>query len=153
MAFALVPLLSISDLGSISAGLLPPAKVYDAQHLDAGSGWDVGFTGTFYYVDMGIEDSNDDGQSRRFLRTRMIGSREDPGTGSASSALCCYLALQEGKEKGKGPFAFHLVQGVELGRQCDIFVEVLRTDDGSNVEEVVLKGTAVEVMEGVVNVP
>ncbi|KAH7018723.1 hypothetical protein B0J12DRAFT_733444 [Macrophomina phaseolina] len=101
MAFALVPLKSTSALGSISAGLLAAAEVYDAKHLDAGSGWDVGFTGTFYYVDMGIDDYDGDGHPRRLLRTRMLGSREDPGTGSASSALCCYLALLERTEKGK----------------------------------------------------
>ncbi|TBU65126.1 hypothetical protein BD310DRAFT_914116, partial [Dichomitus squalens] len=76
----------------------------------------------------------------------MIGTAEDPGTGSASAALCCYLSLLEGREKGVGPFEYHLVQGVEMGRRSDIFVQVQRTEDGSAIRSVNLKGTAVKVM-------
>ena len=43
---------------------------------------------------------------------------------------------------------FHLVQGVEMGRRCDIFVDLQMKEDGSGVENVELSGTAVEVMEG-----
>lgn len=149
MAFNLVPLSTLPALASVSAGLVPAADVFACHHLDAGSGWDVGLTGTFYYVDLGADPER---AGRRLLRTRSIGSREDPGTGSASGALCSYLALQEGPEKGRGPFEFHLVQGVEMGRRCDIFVRVVRKEDGEGVEEVVLSGNAVEVMEGFVNV-
>ncbi|GME56396.1 Phenazine biosynthesis protein [Neofusicoccum parvum] len=149
MAFNLVPLSTLPALASVSAGLVPAADVFACRHLDAGSGWDVGLTGTFYYVDLGADPEC---AGRRLLRTRSIGSREDPGTGSASGALCSYLALQEGPEKGRGPFEFHLVQGVEMGRRCDIFVRVVRKEDGEGVEEVVLSGNAVKVMEGFVNV-
>lgn len=75
---------------------------------------------------------------------------EDPGTGSASAALCCYLAVTEG---AKGTVNFQLTQGVEMGRQCDIFVYVQMKDDGQGIEQVRLSGTAVEVMSGVLNVP
>lgn len=75
---------------------------------------------------------------------------EDPGTGSASAALCCYLAITEA---ATGAVNFHLTQGVEMGRQCDIFVTVQMEDDGKAVKEVELSGTAVEVMMGVLNVP
>ncbi|KAF8993393.1 Diaminopimelate epimerase-like protein [Hymenopellis radicata] len=47
--------------------------------------------------------------------------------------LCCYLSLLEDKEKGAGPFEFHLVQGVEVGRRCDIFVSVTRKEDGQSI--------------------
>ncbi|KKY14175.1 putative phenazine biosynthesis protein [Diplodia seriata] len=154
MAFCLVPLPTLDALGGVSAGLVPVADAYAAKWLDRDGGdeggWGVGFTGTFYYVDVGFEDEGE--KRRRVLRTRSIGTREDPGTGSASAALCCYLALKEGREGGKGPFEFHLVQGVEMGRRCDIFVKVVRTEDGGAVEEVVLTGSAVEVMEGFVSV-
>ncbi|KAL1649536.1 hypothetical protein SLS58_001592 [Diplodia intermedia] len=157
MAFCLVPLPTLDALGGVSAGLVPVADAYAAKWLDADDegGWGVGFTGTFYYVDLGFEDAGTDGEGerrRRVLRTRSIGTREDPGTGSASAALCCYLALREGRAAGKGPFEFHLVQGVEMGRRCDVFVSVVRTEDGGAVEEVVLTGSAVEVMEGFVSV-
>jgi PhzF family phenazine biosynthesis protein len=82
----------------------------------------------------------------------MWGSREDPGTGSASSALCAYLSLLEESTKGKGPFEYHLVQGVEMGRRCDIFVTVTRTEDGTKIEKVELSGQAVKVMEGVIDI-
>ncbi|OJD36666.1 phenazine biosynthesis protein [Diplodia corticola] len=150
MAFCLVPLPTLEALAAVDASLVPVADAYQAKWLDAGSGWDVGFTGSFYYVDLGLD--YDDQRGRRLLRTRSIGTREDPGTGSASAALCCYLALREDKGKGRGPFEFHLVQGVEMGRRCDVFVRVVRTEDGGAVEEVVLTGSAVEVMEGVVRV-
>ncbi|KAK0650729.1 putative isomerase YHI9 [Lasiodiplodia hormozganensis] len=149
MAFCLVPLPTLDALGSTSAGLVPIADAYAGKWLDAGSGWDGGFTGSFFYVDLGLDPEAD---QRRLLRTRSIGTREDPGTGSASAALCCYLALKEAREKGAGPFEFHLVQGVEMGRRCDIFVKVVRTEDGAAVSEVVLTGSAVEVMEGFVSV-
>lgn len=154
MAFCLVPLPTLDALGSMAAGLVPVPDAYAGKWLDAGSGWDAGFTGSFFYVDLGLDDQPEaaDQPSRRLLRTRSIGTREDPGTGSASAALCCYLALKEGREKGAGPFEFHLVQGVEMGRRCDIFVKVVRTEDGAAVSEVVLTGSAVEVMEGFVTV-
>jgi predicted PhzF superfamily epimerase YddE/YHI9 len=121
MAFGLAKLPSLEALASMTGPLVPATDRYKPSHfLDVGSGWDVGYTGTFYYVDLG-----DEANVRR-LRTRSIPQHEDPGTGSASAALCCYVALQEGKE---GVMRFHLTQGVEMGRQCDIFVSV-RMEDG-----------------------
>ncbi|KZP18912.1 phenazine biosynthesis-like protein [Athelia psychrophila] len=149
MAFNLVPLTTLEALVSVSAGLLPVPEVYRGLHLDAFDGWNAGLTGTFYYVDLGIDP---DQPGCRFIRTRSIGSREDPGTGSASSALCCYLSLLEGREKGKGPFEFHLVQGVEVKRRCDIFVSVIRTEGGEDIDEVRLSGGAVKIIEGVIEV-
>ena len=70
----------------------------------------------------------------------MFGTREDPGTGSASSALGCLLTAGGGKER----FVFE--QGVEMGRRNVIEVEVVRGEEG--VERVVLGGAAVEVMQG-----
>ncbi|KAF2254992.1 phenazine biosynthesis-like protein [Trematosphaeria pertusa] len=144
MAFNLVPMANLDALALPAQGLLPIAKLYAGEHLDPGSGWDIGYTGTFYYVDLGSDAEHAD---TRLLRTRSIGSREDPGTGSASGALCCYLALQEGKE---GVRKFHLTQGVEMGRRCDIFVEVVVMEGGKEIEELRLSGSAVEVMEGMV---
>ena len=41
---------------------------------------------------------------------------------------------------------------MELGRRSDIYVEVTTTEDGEDVESVQLSGTAVKVMEGVLDV-
>ncbi|KAH7126824.1 phenazine biosynthesis-like protein [Dendryphion nanum] len=151
MAFNLVQLSNLETLALPTQGLIPLPLLYEQEHLDPGSGWDVGYTGTFYFVDLGI-DSSDSVNQTRLLRTRSIGSREDPGTGSASAALCSYLALKEGRERGRGPFRYHLVQGVEFGRRCDIYVTVVRKGDGEGIEEVKLRGEAIEVMEGVLKV-
>ncbi|KAF2022239.1 Diaminopimelate epimerase-like protein [Aaosphaeria arxii CBS 175.79] len=150
MAFNLVQLADLDSLALPTEGLLPFADLYKFEHLDPGSGWDVGYTGTFYFTDLGYQKNGE--VSQRQLRTRSLGSREDPGTGSASAALCCYLTLIEEKSKGKGPFLYHLRQGVEMGRPCDIYVKVTRREDGEGIEEVKLKGGAVEVMEGIVHV-
>lgn len=149
MAFNLVSLASVDALGLPKKGLLPVEECYRAEHLDQGSGWDVGYTGTFFYTDLGPDP--EDGQVRA-LRTRSIGSREDPGTGSASCALCCYLAVV-GRQRGADRIQrFHLTQGVEMGRRCDIYVSVRTTEDGNGVESVGLSGTAVSVMEGVLTI-
>jgi predicted PhzF superfamily epimerase YddE/YHI9 len=142
MAFGLCRMFNLEELGSCTGPLLPPQDRYKGEYLDARSGWDVGYTGSFYYVDLGIDHED---ESRRLLRTRSIPAFEDPGTGSASGALCCYHALTEA---AKGTVKFHLVQGVEMGRRCDIYVDVEMNGEGG-VKSVILSGTAVEVMEGV----
>lgn len=144
MAFGLCQLKSLEDLATRSGPLVPSEDRFKPELcLDVGSGWDIGYTGTFYYVNLGH-----DGNVRK-LRTRSIPQHEDPGTGSASAALCCFQAVTEG---AKGLTSFHLTQGVEMGRQCDIFVEVTMHDDGKTIADVRLSGTAVSVMEGTLTV-
>lgn len=150
MAFNLIPVSDTETLGRAKEGLVYNADISTGEYLDRGSGWDKGYHGSFYYCDLGIDPDDADGK-RRLLRTRMFGSREDAGTGSASCTLAAYLASLEPKEKGRGPFAYHLVQGVEMGRRCDIFVEVERNERGT-VKEVKMSGCAVQVMEGVLDV-
>jgi predicted PhzF superfamily epimerase YddE/YHI9 len=146
MAFGLCKLPDLEALGHVSGPLIPAEIRYKQTFLDAGSGWDIGYTGSFYYVDM-KRDPEDSGV--RLLRTRMVSLMEDPGTGSASAALCSYLALTE---KAEGTARFHLVQGVEMGRRCDIYVDVVMKEGGSEIKDVKLSGMAVEVMEGTVHV-
>ncbi|CZR57717.1 related to phenazine biosynthesis protein phzC [Phialocephala subalpina] len=118
---------------------------YNPSALD--KGWQNGLVGTMYYVPMGADEFG-----RKKYRTRMFGSREDPGTGSASSGLGCYLAGLEEKSKGKGSFKFAFTQGVEMGRRNEIAVEVTRKEGGEGVEKVVLIGAVVTVMEGTLEV-
>lgn len=150
MAFNLVPLADLTALGLPTKGLLPVEECYKAAHLDKGSGWDVGYTGTFYYTDLGVDSEGD--ENVRGLRTRSIGSREDPGTGSASCALCCYLAVVARQAGAPREQKFHLTQGVEMGRRCEIYVNVVTTSEGRGIENVELGGTAVPVMEGVLTI-
>lgn len=145
MAFNLVPMRDMEALGLPNKGLLPVEECYIAEHLDQGSGWDLGYTGTFYYTELGSDPEDED---VRALRTRSIGTREDPGTGSASCALCCYLATVTRKEGGPREQKFHLTQGVEMGRRCDIYIKIKTTEDGEGIESVELSGSAVKVIEG-----
>lgn len=146
MAFNLVCMKDLDALAVPTQSLLPLAKLYKGEQLDQGSGWDIGYTGSFYYADLGY---NEEEPGMRQLRTRSLGSREDPGTGSASCALVAYLSLTEA---GEGTRKFHLTQGVEMGRRCDIYVEVLLKEGGKEVGEVKMSGAVVEVMEGVLTV-
>ncbi len=93
------------------------------------------------------------------IRSRMLEvAMEDPATGSAASALGCYLALEDGRI---GERTFEITQGVEMGRRSVIGVEVVIGDgasnggfdggrgrDGRRVQGVRLSGGAVVVMEG-----
>lgn len=160
MSFILVPVQNLAALGQASSAgsgngsIVPPADTYKGLHLDPEDGWGQGIVNTMYYVV--DQEFNQDfwlvGEEIQ-LRTRVIGRIEDPGTGSASCALCCFLAMTEmNRSFGAGPFQYHLVQGVEMGRRNDIWVVVTRTQDGTGLEKVELMGTAVKVMEGTIEI-
>jgi PhzF family phenazine biosynthesis protein len=139
MSFIFVKLETLEALSSSEEVMNLQGDTYDPSSLD--EGWREGLIGTMYFVAQGEDESG----SKKY-RTRMFGSREDPGTGSASSGLGCYLAGLEGKEKGVVKFKFE--QGVEMGRRNEIEVDVTRSEGGVGVEKVVLSGAAVTVMEG-----
>jgi PhzF family phenazine biosynthesis protein len=104
-------------------------------------GWQVGFVAALFYVRIGEED----GGGKVRLRTRMIeGVMEDPATGSASCALSAFLSLKS-REK---VVAYELTQGVEMGRQSDIGIEVALNDALDGVEKLEMSGSSVKVMEG-----
>lgn len=82
------------------------------------------------------------------VRTRLFdGTVEDPATGSAASALGGYLA----QKKGQGVWRVEIQQGIEMGRESKIGVQVT-IGEQSEVVKVVLSGEAVDVMEGKVRV-
>lgn len=143
VTFALVQLLEEDALAAIrpNLNLLKSNHGLDKDWTAEGS--TVGF---FFFVKVGHAE---DGSTR--LRTRMIlGSLEDPATGSASSTLAAYLALygHENERQGatKGVHEFEMVQGVEMGRKSVIGVEV--TVNKSRIDKISLAGSAVSVMEG-----
>ncbi|KAE8155362.1 Diaminopimelate epimerase-like protein [Aspergillus avenaceus] len=143
LSFVLSELQDLESLAGVSSGLLQ--ECVNPQNLD--EGWNGGLIGTKYFVDLGKDD-----QGCRQLRARMFVTWEDPGTGSASSALACFLALKETKEQGSGPFYYHITQGVEMGRRNDIYVRVTRSEDGGTITKVRLQGTSVLVSEGRITV-
>jgi PhzF family phenazine biosynthesis protein len=99
------------------------------------------------FFDQGI-----DSEGTRQLRTRCLGSREDPATGSAASALSSYITLQEGIE---GPLTrrYQVTQGVEMGRRSEIHVQVTLEESRDKIKEVLIGGVAVQTVEGKINIP
>ncbi|KNG85562.1 phenazine biosynthesis-like protein [Aspergillus nomiae NRRL 13137] len=148
MTFALVSLPSLDLLSQVYPGAFPCA-VSDLVDVE----WSETFIGRYYYVLMGTSVS-DAGVRTVQLRTRMMEDQmEDPATGSAACALTSYLALHEYSETS---IQFQVTQGVEMGRQSDIAVEV-RVDVGEDgvrkVREVHLGGKARQIMKGSILVP
>ncbi|KAH8804431.1 phenazine biosynthesis protein-like protein phzf family [Xylogone sp. PMI_703] len=139
MSFVLVEVPDLDTLAKAKVNLSP--DTFDPSPLD--KGWDVGLTATIYRAPQGVDEFG-----RKKYRTRTFAHVEDPGTGSASCALGCWLALQEPKSAGQGPFKFAFTQGVEMGRPNYISVEVTRDESGEGIQKVVLSGAGVKVMEG-----
>ncbi|KAE8420049.1 hypothetical protein BDV36DRAFT_250394 [Aspergillus pseudocaelatus] len=148
MTFALIPLPSLDLLSQVYPGAFPCA-VHDLVDVE----WSETFIGRYYYVILGTTVS-DSGVSTVQLRTRMVEDQiEDPATGSAACALTSYLALEKYSET---TIQFQVTQGVEMGRQSDIEVEV-RVDVGEDgarrVKSVQLGGKARQIMKGSILVP
>ncbi|KAJ4383424.1 hypothetical protein N0V86_001472 [Didymella sp. IMI 355093] len=135
MTFVLVELESVEALAKVSLA----GQSVEIDGLD--QDWNETFIGMYFYVRTGKSES---GATQ--VRTRMIeGPLEDPATGSAASDLVAYLSLNEG-QAGE-TLNFELVQGVEMGRRSEIFIDVVMAKDGG-IETVYLEGAAVQVMEG-----
>lgn len=138
MTFALIKLPSVDALRSLkTGGEIPQVELDD--------GWDSGFVAPYFYVLLG--DATDGVR----LRTRMIepGCGEDPATGSAACTLASFLALQAGG--ARKTLRYSIEQGVEMGRRSAIGVKVTLDATGKAVGEVVLSGSAVPVMQGMLS--
>ncbi|KAH7169420.1 hypothetical protein DER46DRAFT_635329 [Fusarium sp. MPI-SDFR-AT-0072] len=119
--------------------------------LDKGP-WGSSFCYRYYYVPLeeGDESKSDDKADVRRLRARMVElASEDPATGSAAVTLGAYLAMQEHADQEA--IRFEITQGVEMGRQSEITVEV-KLKSRAKIEEIYLGGSAVVVMNGVINI-
>lgn len=151
MTFALVDL---TDAPDVLAGL----KKGEAPEVELDEEWKPGFCGAMYYVRKGVTEQGAGEPAIINLQCRMIAQGlEDPGTGSASCALACYLATQgksddlvaktEGLklEEGKVEHSiFAIEQGIEMGRKCMIAVEVDTKREGGQqkIHTVILSGRA-----------
>ncbi|KAJ8103532.1 hypothetical protein POJ06DRAFT_242169 [Lipomyces tetrasporus] len=92
------------------------------------------------------------------LSTRMVvGSLEDPATGSAALGLSAYLAIQMLQDHPRSDLTsaeehwtsrFEIEQGLDMGRLSRIETEVWLNRTTKEVQKVVLGGSAVKVMEG-----
>ena len=149
MTFILAQQSSLEELGLQTKALLDVEGTKTAYQL-LDEGYRAGLVISYFFVDLGI-----DADGVRNLRTRSHGSREDPATGSAASALTSYLSLKEGKP---GRYRYHITQGVEMGQRSEIFVNVgvkekAATGGGVELEEVLLSGCAVLTMQGSLEIP
>ncbi|KAF5541430.1 phenazine biosynthesis [Fusarium mexicanum] len=149
MTFALVELPSLELLGAAKVGAMGDI---DGNLQD--DGWKHDFDSRRYYYKLLNGATSSDGKYVQNLRTRLVkGNMEDPATGSAACALSCYLALHK---LTASSIRFNITQGVEMGRESLIVVDVeAETDDAGEkkVMTVHLSGKAVEVMKGTVRVP
>lgn len=133
MNFIIVELPDIATLAKVNQPISAAVSKLDPD-------WDNGLIGTYYYVKPALA------HNIQQLRTRMfVYGFEDPATGSAACALSSYLALKDGTK------FFQITQGVEMGRESNIGVEVTKTDDEKEIQKVVLTGVATEVMTGTIS--
>ncbi|KAL2410785.1 hypothetical protein ABEF95_001714 [Exophiala dermatitidis] len=167
MSFVLIDLThNPSFFAAVQAGKSPEVELDEE--------WSPSFVGCMYYKRLPNQEQAGEPPIHN-VQARMISHGiEDPGTGSAVSALSCYLALHgvaaapdqttqpkidedlakkaeelklEPKTERK---VFGIQQGVEMGRVCTIAVEVdVKTDtDGStSIANVILSGRATMVTE------
>ena len=147
MTFCLLEVSSLEALGAVRKDLKPIEP--DGLNQEY---FDDGLCGFFFFC---FQSEGNDGVTK--LRTRMIhDTMEDPATGSASSALAVFLTLHHSSKKqgsGRQVRKFEMTQAVEMGRKSIIGVEVTTDESGQKVEKVLLSGSAVEVMEGSINIP
>ena len=151
MTFVLVDLTEAPEL---LAGL----EKGEAPSVELDEGWSPSFVGAFYYTKSKTTTQAGEQQIHN-IRARMICQGvEDPGTGSASCSLAAYLSLTrqvgEGLEQQVSGLRlddklehhiFAIEQGVEMGRQCQIAVEVdLKRDTHGKpaVANIILSGRA-----------
>lgn len=148
MTFILVELDSLDALAQATGSSFtgPVAALLDGEDGEEG-GWNTGLCCRFYFVRTGARaPAADDGVEVVTLRTRMIDALcEDPATGSASSALCCYLSQQLGEQTSPRR-RYELTQGVEMGRESNIVVDITIKD--AAIDQVHLSGKAVKIMKG-----
>ncbi|KAF5007277.1 hypothetical protein FDECE_6392 [Fusarium decemcellulare] len=143
MTFALIDLPDLEHLAKVqTSGVdLPVNGLLDDD-------WQNGILFKYYYVRTG--QRVEDGVTVFSIRTRMMeATMEDPATGSAACALSSYLSLQQhGLEIQT--FRYEIDQGVEMGRESNIVVDVTVAD--SKIDSVKLSGTATPVMRGHVTI-
>jgi len=151
MTFILVRLASPESLSKLSG--------FPVDLISLPKGWLgewEGLVGLYAYYLPGagsIVDTN-------HVQARMFqGFLEDPATGSAASALSGYLATSlaavvpasqtpDSKHTGR----FEIVQGVDMGRKSTIHTQVILQPGNLEMQQITLKGRAVEVMEGAIDV-
>ncbi|KAK9235314.1 hypothetical protein V1525DRAFT_410344 [Lipomyces kononenkoae] len=147
MTFAMVQLSTNDILSKATRGLPEYGRFLDRPWHHDGA-----LVGAYYYVHNG---KNADGTI--LLRTRMLlGSLEDPATGSAAAGLSAFLARSElNTSPSVGDVVsvrFEIEQGIDMGRKSTIYTEVSINKKTHQVQKITLGGSAVKVMEGYLSI-
>ena len=141
-------LISVPSVHPYLEMLEPTGFDFDASKIRFDEGWEKGFVGAYFYT-----KTSHPQQAMISIKARMFERSvgEDAATGSAASALACYLALKDGNP-GKC-YRFNIQQGIEMGRPSDIGVNVELNSSGKDVSSLVLAGSAVIVTQGTMTLP
>ncbi|CAI7645065.1 unnamed protein product [Penicillium viridicatum] len=138
VTYALVDLTERSD---VFVNIVPGGS----PDLDLDEGCSPSFTGIMYHRHLGSRTEGD--WVVWDLRVRMIAiDLEDPACGSGGCSLGAYLALSNG-QKGRN-HRFYIDQGIEMGRDSYLIVDVLLDEDRKKVSTIKLAGHAAFVAEG-----
>jgi predicted PhzF superfamily epimerase YddE/YHI9 len=150
MTFVLIELPSHETLSAVNSSFHGPISGLDSPWYSEGT-----LLGTYFYVKNGTLP---DGTIS--LSTRMIvGTLEDPATGSAASTLSACIALMTTQMHVTGDFSdagvsplstvkFNIEQGVDMGRRSNLRTSVKVDQATHEVCSIVLGGSVVKVMEG-----
>ncbi|KAJ6078399.1 hypothetical protein N7467_008152 [Penicillium canescens] len=150
MTFVLIELPSHETLSAVNSSLHGPISGLDSPWYSEGT-----LLGTYFYVKNGTLP---DGTVS--LSTRMIvGTLEDPATGSAASTLSAYLAmkmtkmdvsndLSDTRVPSMSTVKFNVEQGVDMGRRSSLKTLVKVDKATHEVCSIILGGSVVKVMEG-----
>ncbi|KAJ5356606.1 hypothetical protein N7517_011215 [Penicillium concentricum] len=134
-------LVDLTERPDIFANIVPGGS----PDLDLDEGWSPSFTGIMYHRHLGSRTEGD--LVIWDLRVRMIAiDLEDPACGSGGCSLGAYLALSNG-QKGRN-HRFYIDQGIEMGRDSRVIVDVLLDEDRKKVSTIKLAGHAAFVAEG-----
>ena len=128
--------------------LEPTGFNFDASKIQFDEGWEHSFVGAYFFA-----KTSHPQQGITTIRARMLEENvgEDAATGSAASALACFLALKDGTPDKI--YRFNIQQGVEMGRSSDIGVSVGLDSSGKGVSSLILAGSAVLVTQGTMTLP
>jgi len=148
MTHILVQLPNLAALAVVTTAtggeVTPCQSISNGGYLD--EGWESNGGIVIYFYVNGVDDET---TGKKVIRSRMIlGSLEDPATGSAASGLAAYLTLTSPDSVEGMPSEYNIVQGVEMGRRSDIGLEVVLGSGREYIDRIELRGCAVKICEG-----
>lgn len=137
-------LVDLTERPDLFAKLVPG----ESPRVELDEGWKPSFVGIMYYRVLGTRTEGGD-TSVWELRVRMMAiNLEDPACGSGACSLGAHLALQKDQHHNSQNHRFYIDQGLEMGRDSRIIVDVVLNKEGNKVSSMKLAGHAAVVAEG-----